>query len=358
MAPSLTAPHPAVDARNASFKQTLIDGAVEGHVLVKNTKNALPLKQPKLLSIFGYSATQPNQYNVGSWEYAAQAFADPGAAMQGFLGNLDYDYPQIAINGTLFSGGGSGATTGALGNAPLDALLQKAYDDDTALLWDFRSAEPQVDGASDACFVFGNAVASEGFDRRGLHDDYTDGLINYVAGLCNNTIVVFHNAGTRLVDQFVDNENVTAIIFAHLPGQESGRGLVSLLYGQSNAWGKLPYTVARNESDYGDVLKPALAEGEYEYFPQANFTEGVFIDYRRFDQENIQPRYEFGYGLSYTTFAYSNLVISNSPTANVSQYPVGEILEGGQTDLVSTNIPVPRFPALSSSTYYGSFSSS
>lgn len=263
-----------VDACNASFKQTLLDGAIEGHVLVKNTNSALPLTKPKLLSIFGYSATLAPQHNVDTWSFGAESLNDPNAILQGFLGNLSFDFPQIAANGTLFTGGGSGASTPALGRAPLDALMQKAYDDDTSILYDFKSAQPVIDGATDACIVMGNAMATEGFDRRGLHDDYTDGLIKHVAGLCNNTIVVFHNAGTRLVDQFVDHENVTAIIFAHLPGQESGRALVSLLYGESNAWGKLPYTVARNESDYGEVLNPSLGSGEFATFPQANFTEG------------------------------------------------------------------------------------
>lgn len=334
---SLTEPHTIVDARNASFKQTLLDGAIEGHVLVKNTNNALPLNRPRLLSVFGYSATQPGQYNVeppgGSiWTYGAES-TDPLVVMMGFLGNLTYPYPQIAINGTLFCGGGSGANSAALGNAPMDALLQRAFDDDTALYFDFRSGTPNVDGASDACLVVGNAWASEGSDRPGLHDDYTDGLIQHVASRCNNTIVVFHNAGVRLVDQFIDHENVTAVIFAHLPGQESGRALVSLLYGESNAWGKLPYTVARNESDYGDMLEPSLGADEFELFPQANFTEGVFVDYRHFDAQNTTPRYEFGFGLSYTTFAYSNLNITQNSTANTSEYPTGPIVEGGQQDL-------------------------
>lgn len=338
MPQNLLEPHTIVDARNSSFKQTLLDGAIEGHVLVKNTNNALPLNKPKMLSIYGYSATQPGQYNAeapGSfvWTYGAEA-TDPLAVVSGFLGNLTYPYPDIAINGTLFCGGGSGANSAALGNAPMDALVQQAYDDDTALFWDFKSATPNVDGASDACLVFGNAWASEGSDRSGLRDDYTDGLIQHVASRCNNTIVVFHNAGTRLVDQFVDNENVTALIFAHLPGQESGRALVSLLYGRSNTWGRLPYTVARNESDYGDdLLRPARAEGDFELFPQANFTEGVLIDYRHFDAANITPRYEFGFGLTYTTFSYDNLVITQNSTANTSQYPTGPVLEGGQADL-------------------------
>lgn len=290
-----------------------------------------------MLSVFGYSAAQPGQYNVeppgGSvWTFGSEP-ADPFAVEEGFAGNLTYPYPQIAPNGTLFSGGGSGAPSAALSSSPMDALRQQAFNDDTALLWDFWSATPHVDGASDACLVFGNAWANEGADRPGLYDLYTDGLIKYVASSCSNTIVVLHNAGIRLVDQFIDNENVTAVIFAHLPGQESGRALVSLLYGQTNSWGRLPYTLAHNESDYGDHSLPAKAEGEFELFPQANFTEGVFIDYRHFDANNITPRYEFGFGLSYTTFAYSNLVIEKDVTSNTTEYPTGAIVVGGQSDL-------------------------
>lgn len=338
LAADLSAPHTIVDARNASFKQTLLDGAIEGHVLVKNTNNALPFNKPRILSLFGYSATQPGQYNVeppgNSWTFGAES-VDPLAVSEGFAGNTSFPYPQIAANGTLFCAGGSGANTAALGNAPFDALVQRASADDTALFWDFRSATPNVNGASDACIVFGNAWASEGSDRVGLHDDYTDGLIKDVASKCNNTIVVFHNAGIRLVDQFVDNENVTAVIFAHLPGQESGQALVSLLYGQANTWGRLPYTVARNESDYGaEQLNPVRAEpGEFELFPQANFTEGVLIDYRHFDAANIAPRYEFGFGLTYTTFTYSNFVVNQNTTANSSQFPSGSIVAGGPADL-------------------------
>lgn len=342
---NLLAPHTIVDARNASFKQTLLDGAIEGHVLVKNTNNALPLSRPRLLSLYGYSATQPGQYNVeppgSSWTFGAES-ADPFAVTQGFAGNTSFPFPQIAANGTLFCAGGSGASTTALGNAPFDTLVQQAAADDTALFWDFRSATPNVNGASDACIVFGNAWASEGSDRPGLHDDYTDGLITYVASKCNNTIVVIHNAGVRLVDQFIDHENITAVIFAHLPGQESGRALVSLLYGQANTWGRLPYTVAHNESDYGDqLLNPVRAEpGEFELFPQANFTEGVLIDYRHFDAANITPRYEFGFGLTYTTFTYSNFVITQNTTANTSQFPSGSVVVGGQADLWDNLITV------------------
>ncbi|CAK7275417.1 hypothetical protein SEPCBS57363_006671, partial [Sporothrix epigloea] len=61
MVVDLTQPHPIIDARNPADRQTLLDGAIEGHVLVKNANNVLPLKAPKFLSVFGYSAQSPTQ---------------------------------------------------------------------------------------------------------------------------------------------------------------------------------------------------------------------------------------------------------------------------------------------------------
>lgn len=130
------------------------------------------------------------------------------------------------------------------------------------------------------------------------------------------------------------------LLMAHA-GQESGRALVSILYGESNPSGKLPYTVARNESDYGELLNPAMPEGRFTKFPQSNFSEGVFVDYRRFDARDIRPRYEFGFGLSYTTFEYSSLKIETNGSADVSsRYTTRETAEGGPLDLWDTLVTV------------------
>ena len=102
-----------------------------------------------------------------------------------------------------------------------------------------------------------------------------------------------------------------------LPGQESGNGLVDILYGSTSPGGKLPYTIAKREADYGT----AVVSGN------DNYPEGLYIDYRHFDKEGIAPRYEFGFGLcmsmlplgkrtpankpkAYTTFSYSGLTTS------------------------------------------------
>ncbi|KAH8178923.1 fibronectin type III-like domain-containing protein [Sarocladium implicatum] len=337
MPSKVTDPHDIVDARDPAAKPTLLDGAIEGHVLVKNTKNTLPLKKPRMLSLFGYSAKSPDLFAPANGALGSDWIvgAEPAEAQDIFSGSHDKVYPAIAINGTMMHGGGSGATTPANFLSPFEALKSRAYADDTALFHDFRTSDPAVVPVSDSCIVFGNAWAAEGYDRPSLRDDYTDELITSVADQCNKTIVVLHNAGVRLVDGFIDHPNVSAVIFAHLPGQDSGPALVELLYGDSNAWGKLPYTIARNESDYGasELVGPSRPEGKFQRFPQSDFKEGVYIDYRHFDRENIKPRYEFGFGLSYTTFEFGNISALLVEDADIAELPTGSIIPGGQADL-------------------------
>jgi beta-glucosidase len=187
MSADILAPHAAVDARVVSSKQVLLDGAIEGHVLVKNTKNALPLKSPKLLSLYGYDGKAPDQNSpepgLSSWGLGFES-ANVNEALPGFYGTPQIvPVSQVAINGTIISGGGSGANSPAYINAPFDALQEKAYEDGTMLLWDFINVNStgSVDGATDACLVFINAFASEGIDRVGLHDDFSDALVNNVS---------------------------------------------------------------------------------------------------------------------------------------------------------------------------------
>lgn len=108
-------------------------------------------------------------------------------------------------------------------------------------------------------------------------------------------------------------------------GQESGNSIVDVLYGDVNPSGRLIYTIAKNESDYNVGIC---------YTHNCTFTEGNYIDYRYFDAYNVTPRYEFGYGLSYTNFTYSNLKI-NSPS-ELSTYPTGKLSVGGYEDLWDT----------------------
>ncbi|KEY70196.1 hypothetical protein S7711_03416 [Stachybotrys chartarum IBT 7711] len=347
---NLTLPHEFTDARDPSSRGTIFQGAVEGHVLVKNVDHALPLRKPKFLSIFGYDA-------VANMRHSAEA-AGFNMWKMGLAGThqhlngstftnemLDWLFsssveqtetgPAIALNGTMTTGGGSGASIGDNVDAPLDAFRRQAYEDGTMLAWNVQDPAPIVNKASEACLVFINAQASESWDRKNLTDAYSDNIVTTVASQCANTMVIIHAAGIRLVEAFYDHPNVTAIVLGHLPGQDSGRALVEVMYGKQSFSGRLPYTVAKQESDYGVTLDPDFPSDETPYYPQSNFTEGVYIDYKHFDQYNITPRFEFGFGLTYTEFEYSNLEVYINRNATLSYLPpnVDHVLPGGIASL-------------------------
>lgn len=234
MPPDLTRNHTVVEGRDPADLPTILRGAIEGHVLVKNEKNTLPLKSPRTISIFGYSANTPPHWTAqtdhsGEWLFGLAPAVD-----------LDLATTMIGPKGTMSVAGGSGANTPATFKSPQDALVERAKKDHFQLYQDLTSAKPGIMPASDACIVFRNAWAQETVGRPALKDEYTDTLINTVADQCNKTIVVFHNAGPRVVDGIVNHPNVTAIIIAHLPGQDTGDALVSLLWGDENPSGKLP----------------------------------------------------------------------------------------------------------------------
>ncbi|KAJ4422595.1 glycoside hydrolase 3 [Gnomoniopsis sp. IMI 355080] len=297
----LDVPHKLINARSPDSIPVLLEGAIAGHVLVKNLNGALPLRKPKMLSIFGYDAQAPSTKNIDAiFQLGYESQPEMAEAVLGY----EAHFSQRADGGVIFSGGRSGSNGPAYVDAPFGALTQRAKADSTYLNWDLQSGSPMVNPMSDACLVFINAMATEGWDREGLHDDFSDGLVLNVASKCANTIVVIHTAGIRLLDQWIEHPNVTAAIVAHLPGQDAGEALVRILYGDVSPSGKLPYTLAKNESDYGPLHAPCQPESKHDHFPQCNYTEGVYIDYRYFDAQKIEPRFEFGFGLSYTTFEY------------------------------------------------------
>lgn len=113
-------------------------------------------------------------------------------------------------------------------------------------------------------------------------------LVQAVARTNTPTIVVVHSVGPITLETILAEPNVVAIVWAGLPGQESGHALVDVLFGDLSPSGKLPYTIGKSEKDYGATWTTELTD---------NFSEGLFIDYRHFDQNEIQPRYEFGFGL-------------------------------------------------------------
>lgn len=137
--------------------------------------------------------------------------------------------------------------------------------------------------------------------------------------------MVINTIGPRLVDAWIEHENVTGVLYGGALGQESGNAIDDVLFGAVNPSGKLVHTIARNESDYDQ--NTLVSETNYEL----DFSEGNYIDYKYFDEQDIEPRYAFGYGLSYTSFTYGDVALASSNlTAGAA---TGVLSVGGRADL-------------------------
>jgi beta-glucosidase len=131
-----------------------------------------------------------------------------------------------------------------------------------------------------------------------------DELINQIAAVNKKTIVVMTSGGGVDMTAWVDR--VPALLEAWYPGQEGGTAVAQLLLGDFSPSGRLPISIERRWEDNAthDSYYPKDGSKKVEY------TEGVFVGYSHFDKSTVKPLFPFGYGLSYTSFAYKNLTIS------------------------------------------------
>ncbi|PPQ82385.1 hypothetical protein CVT25_008346 [Psilocybe cyanescens] len=237
------------------------------------------------------------------------------------LPNLNCNDLNECNDGTMSVGWGSGSNSLEFIVPPVDALtsfIGNTATITTSLSNDFNAGINAARG-KDVAFVFANAMSGElGFydvvvgnqgDRNDLNLWWKGGsLVESVAAVCNNTIVVVHSVGP-VYFTWSNHPNITAIIYAGAPGEQTGPGLVDVLYGAYNPSGRLPFSIADAESAYGtSIVYNSFG------FPEIDYTEKLLLDYRYMAAKNITPRYEFGFGLSYTTFGYSGLSISSSST--------------------------------------------
>lgn len=150
--------------------------------------------------------------------------------------------------------------------------------------------------------VFAYMEGTEGVDQPTLAlPDEQDQLIEAVARANPRTVVVL-NSGYPVLMPWVND--VRAILDMWYPGQEGGQATADLLVGAAVPGGKLPVTFPARESDAPTATSPLRYPGVN---GQEDYSEGIFVGYRWYDQNGITPLYPFGYGLSYTTFGYRNL---------------------------------------------------
>lgn len=295
--------------------------AAEGSVLVKNDHNVLPLSRTGGQS---KATGTDTKYRVG-------IFGDDAGSGEG----RNHCDDRGCNTGTLGSGWGSGAVEFPYLVTPIEAL-RGGFDSEKVYVTDFPTNAPPMLKApavledQDLCLVFVNSDSGEGYlsvdGIRGDRNDLKlqkdgDLLVKQVAEGCGggqgSTIVVVHAVGPVILDEWIGLPGVGAVILANLPGQESGNAIVDVLFGDVNPSGKLPYTVGKSLDDYGEGAKILYYPNGL--VPQQNYSEGVYIDYRHFDKFGIEPRYEFGFGLSYTSFSYDKLLVT--PVREKSRLP-------------------------------------
>jgi beta-glucosidase len=151
---------------------------------------------------------------------------------------------------------------------------------------------------------FDAASEGESGDRTFQLPPGQDELIHQIAAVNKNTVVVVTSGGGVDMARWVDQ--VPALLQAWYPGQEGGTALAQLLFGEFDPSGRLPISIEKRWEDNAvhDSYYPKNGEKKVEY------SEGVFVGYRHFDKSGIKPLFPFGYGLSYTTFAFKNLTVS------------------------------------------------
>lgn len=277
-------------------QQATYDAAAEAIVLLKNQNNLLPLdfSSIKSLAVIGDNATRKHSNGGLSSEIKAVYEVTPLEALRAKWGDkVDIRFAQgYEKLSTFVEGSNNGQSSGTFSSKTQesDALLKEAVEvartSDVALL---------VCGLN-------HDYDTESFDRLNMDIPYGQvELIQEVVKANPRTIVVMI-AGSPLNMAAVDICS-PAIVWAWFNGMEGGNALVDVLSGKVNPSGKMPFTtpVSLDQS-------PAHALGN---FPgrdlKVNYEEDILVGYRWFDTKGFPVVYPFGYGLSYTTFNYSNL---------------------------------------------------
>jgi beta-glucosidase len=290
-------------------------------VLLKNERGALPLgKNDRSIFMAGSGA--------GPGMAGPNEFADQGGS-----------------DGALAMGWGSGTDNFTYLVTPLDAIQSKAREYRSSISWLLNDFNLPLAGnmarKRTTALVFLEADSGEDYitvdgnegDRKNLTAWHGgDALVLAVAAQNNNTIVIVNSVGPLILEPWIEHPNVTAVVWAGLPGAETGNALADVLYGVWNPSGRLPYTIAMNPADYGTSINLG---GDNVHILAIPYTEGLNIDYRHFDSNNITPRFEFGFGLSYTEFTYSDLVVSKvSVQAIPAEQPLLTAWENGDATAI------------------------
>ena len=249
--------------------------ARECMVLLKNEDNVLPLKKEGSIAIIGAFATNPRYQGGGSSHIIPTKLDNVIDEIKAIVGNDE--------NITFAEGFDLNS----------DVIDEK-------LINEARETARKMDSA----VIFAglpDRYESEGYDRKHMSIPINQiKLIEAVAEVQSKVIVVLSN-GAPIEMNWIDN--VKAVIEGYLGGQASGGAIADLVFGDANPCGKLAETFPKKLSDNPSFIN-FPGEGD-----TVEYREGLFVGYRYYDKKELEPMFPFGYGLSYTTFEYTDIFV-------------------------------------------------
>jgi beta-glucosidase len=256
-----------------------LDGAREGIVLLKNAKAALPLERSAIKSI---AVVGPN--------------ADPAVYCGGGSAFTRTFHSISILDGIRQSAGPAVQVLYSTNEADAVSLASKA--DAVVICVGFNQRAKGSEHNRNAGLAEG-----EGHDRPfELPAAQTD-LIRAVSAANPRSIVVLNSGGGVAWTGWLDK--VPAVLQAWYSGQNCGRAVAEILFGDVNPSGKLPATFEKRAEDNPTFPYYHLKDGK-----KTPYTEGIFVGYRGYDQNKVEPQFCFGHGLSYTTFKYGKVQVS------------------------------------------------
>ncbi|HLN03283.1 MAG TPA: glycoside hydrolase family 3 C-terminal domain-containing protein [Bryobacteraceae bacterium] len=288
----------------------------QGAVLLKNAGGQLPLNAStiKSIAVIGSHADVAVLSGGGS----AQVYPTGGAA-------LTEGYPCPPCWAEVIWDPSS----------PLQAIQAKApgakvqFDDGTN-----PATAASLAAASDVAIIFVSQWASEGMDLPSLnftdviHGNPVDqdALVAAVAKANPHTIVVAENGGPQVMPWL---NQVSAVLEAWYPGLQGGAAIANILFGSVNPSGKLPVTFP---TSVNDLPHPAIAAPPDATTPfPVDYSEGFLVGYKWYDAKKITPLFPFGFGLSYTTFSFSNVKLIDNLANGTPNFQVSFDLENTGT---------------------------
>jgi len=343
----------------ATLAQLVADNRVPLATLDVHVSRHLYLRHA--LGMDGGKPRPPGSINPPEHQAAAREIAEEAITLLKNKGNLlPLDFAKIKAlavigpNADLALGPGGGSSE-AKPPFEITALagLKQVVEPGTEVLTcsgvDVAEAVAQAKRSDAVIFVGGldKTLDCEGRDRPDLALPYgQDALIAALAAANPKTVVCLFGSGPVTMDPWL--AKVPALVQVWYPGMEGGVALGEILAGKINPSGKLPVTIPKRLAD-----SPAHALGTYpEKDGVADYKEGLLVGYCWFDRRRIEPQFPFGFGLSYTTFALSNLAVKRDGDgahvsvtvkntgprtgAEVVQVYVGPAGKGGEGEPVRT----------------------